>query len=137
MLGSILGKVIVPLVILAVLFLLYKRGVLKSMPLPTLGYSYRKGKRTLKATYWQFRDSKVYNFMLKKDEPILFYYTVTVDEGILRLKVRSTDGDLFDHTFTESDEGYVKLVPKTRLHSIVLNGENAKGDCHCEFKREK
>lgn len=130
-----LGKVIMPLIIIAVLYLLYKKGILKSMPLPTLAYSDLKGRRTLKTKYSQLRDAKVYNYMLKKNEPLSFTYEVTVNEGSLRLRLRSKSGDIFDNTFTASAKGSVELTPKTKLHSIVLNGKNASGKCHCEFRK--
>lgn len=137
MLEIILNKAIVPLILMLIVFLLHKKGVLDVRPLLGIGYSYKKGRRTLKIRLFRFGGSKVYNFMLKKGKPITFHYDVVVEEGSLRLIVRTNGGDLFDRTFTENERGSMEIDPKYRLQSIVLKGHNNKGRCHCEFREKK
>lgn len=71
--------------------------------------------------------------MLKRDQPILFYYDMTVEDGSVTLEVRSKSGQLFEKTFTESEKASIEIVPTTKFHSIVLHGSHAKGTCHCGF----
>lgn len=134
MLNNLIQTIILASAITGLIYYSYKKGHLKTNPFSVVGGSHKQGSRHLQANFTTLRGTKVFDFILKKNQTYTLLYNIKVNQGTLRFRVSSNTYTFFEETFTTGKQGVVELTTSTAFHAIILEGKRFKGKVECEFK---
>jgi len=132
--GELFGQILVVILIFVGLYVLYRKGIIRRVPLPTPFFMHWKGRRSISARFWKFGDDRVYVYYLRDGEEYTFRYDVAIKQGEVILSVRNGSREtLFKEAFTDDAKGKVTFRATNRFHEIVLSGKNGRGSVKGEF----
>jgi hypothetical protein len=123
--------IIVACVYIGILFILSRLGILKFVQ--KKGYTHKHTPRSLKLSFGLFHGFDYYHFRLPKRSQLRMKYAVDLEEGTLKLELRSRKGTLFTKTFDTGDEGEVMFETQGSKHAIRVEARKAKGSCNIQF----
>lgn len=129
-------EVIAGLVILAVLYVLNQKGILRIRRTTKLFYKYKHTLMGLSVSYKKYDGFDCYRFRLKKGRKIKVNYEATVESGSLRLEWRDSKRSYFNKLFHENESGNFSFEASKRIHILKLEGKDTRGGCKVSLEYE-
>lgn len=124
------------LIVLAVLYFLHQKGIIRLRRSIKLFYKYKQSLSGIDISYKKYDGFDYYYFRLKKGQKITVFYEVTVESGSLRLEWKDSKRTYFNKLFQENDSGHFTYESSKRLHSLKLDGKDTQGGCRVHFEYE-
>ncbi|KPH71339.1 hypothetical protein [Oceanobacillus caeni] len=122
-------------IILTILFALYKKGILSIRRQTYLSHITKKTKNRFRASYKKYNGYHYYCFLVKKGSKVTVSYDVTVEAGSLILEWKDIKMNHYFHKeFYDSQSGSFSFEAERRYYTLKFTGKNTKGGCIVELK---
>ncbi|MDX8047195.1 hypothetical protein SH601_14490 [Gracilibacillus sp. S3-1-1] len=124
------------LIIIAIIYFLYKKGITKQIKFPTIHNKLvlkRDMNRKLSMSYKTYNGVENYLFFMKQAKSYTLKYDVKVKAGSLILICKKGKDVLFEKKFTQDEQGAISFTAEHKRYNLLVIGNYTKGGCYVEF----